>query len=604
MNSIGQNESLKGNVMSLFAGVIAMDAGAQVPHHTEQVLKSKLSRRDQEKVRLYQGPRHQIAHAELGLLPGHGYFEDGEGRLSLLSGDPLLSETFNVGYAANSRLEALKRLHEAWLLGNDSLLSITRGDFCSVHFDQNTMAVRLCADRLGLRPLYHARAEGCLIFATSLRMMLLLMPRLSSCPDLYGQLQVITFGYTLGERTVFEGVYLLRPAHVLDVVHGTGQAKPYFDWYDCPPAAAVVEDLLERLQQVFTEGIHLRLNGQNAVIAQLSGGLDSRCVVAGLREQGVEVHSINFSPPGSADLVLGEAASQALGTRHFAVTDGPVNIQARSASAHERLLIHLGHDNGIDQPFVIWSGFGGDSVLSEPEMSSDLAAALESGDASRVVTLYLGLLKIAFPSRIFQPSLRARLSSFLEECLLQSFVRTDKGSLVRAFNVFRMTEQLRGPLRKRYEEQDLERLEYIKPLCDPDLVACALNIPLHITFRHKLYYRWLETFKLPVARIPWQAYPNSDPCPIPLPEGLRNQWAGGWFSLGELADQRKKELARYADELRSPFFPTNTLSRKNLLFALALGRLGVHRQRYLLHAAMPIIGFSSMSARARAGTLV
>lgn len=589
--------------MSLFAGVIATDAGAKVPQHVERVLRTRLSRKTQDQVRLHQGPRHQIAHVELGLLPGDGYFEDGAGRLSLLSGDPLLPEVSPAVAAAASRQGALRRLHQEWLDGQNLLLPRARGDFCSVHFDQKTLSVRLCADRLGLRPLYHAKADGCLVFATSLRMMLLLMPQLGSQPDLCGQLQVVSFGYCLGERTPFEGVYLLRPAHVLDVADGAVQARPYFGWHDSSPPTADAEDPLERLQQVFAEGIRLRLNGQKAVIAQLSGGLDSRCVVAALREQGAHVHSINFSPPGSADLVLGQLTAQALGTQHFEVTDGPLSMRGRSVDAHERLLTHLGHDSEIDQPCAIWSGVGGESVLSQPEMSSNLVAALEAGDVHRAVSLYLPLLKVAFPARLFQPQVRARLSSFLVECLHHELGTTGKGSLVRAFNVLRMTEHLRGPLRNRFEEQDIHRLEYVKPLCDPDLVACALDIPLHDTLRHRLYYRWLETFELPVGRIPWQAYPGSDPCPIPLPHGLRNQWAGGWFSPKELAAQRKKEWARFADELRSPFFPAHTLSRRNLWIALALGRLGVHRHQYLLQGAMPIIGFSTMGAKASAGTL-
>jgi asparagine synthase (glutamine-hydrolysing) len=539
----------------------------------------------------------------LGLLAGDGYLEDGEGRLSLLSGDPLVPEIADLDTAEVPRERALKQLHQEWLLGQDDSLLTARGDFCGLHFDHSTQRIRLCVDRLGLRPLYCAEIHGCLVFATSLRMMLLLMPSLGSQPDLCGQLQVVTFGYTLGERTPFENVRLLRPAHVLEVNNGSIQTRRYFDWHTCPTPNVDNKAPLERLQQVFADGVRLRLQAQAAVIAQLSGGLDSRCVVAGLRHQRAKVHSINFSPPGSADLVLGRLASQTLGTHHLEVSDGPASVQGRSAHAHRRLMEQLGDASDVTQPRAIWSGLGGESVLSQPEMSPDLVSALEAGDARGAVALYLPLLGVAFPARMFRPKLRARLECFLSDGLLRELGTSEQGRLVRSFNVFRMTEHLRGPLRRRFETMDIDRLEYIKPFCDPELVSCALDLALRDTVHHRLYYRWLDTFELPISRVPWQAYPGSDPCPIPLPDGLRNQWEGGWFSSEELAEQKRQERARFASQLRSPHFPAHTLSRKNLWTALALGGLGVHRFWYLLSGAMPIIEFSVMGAKAKAGTL-
>lgn len=583
--------------MSLFAGVIAVDPGARLPPGAEHILRSQLSRKAEDTVCLHQGPHHCIAHVELGLLPGKGHVEDPCGGLSMLCGDPLIPDASVSGGVVN-RQEALRRLRREWIEGRDALLRGTRGDFCALHFDQNTLKVRLCTDRLGLRPLYHASVHGCLVFANSLRMVLLLVPELGLRPDLRGQLQVTSFGYCLGDRTPFEGIRLLRPAHVWDVAPGSAQTRPYFRWSDPPCPGADAEDRLEQLQRVFAEGVRLRLGSQQAVIAQLSGGLDSRCVVAGLREQGAQVHSVNFSPPGSADLVLGRLAAQALGTLHLEVTDGPASLKDRSVHAHQRLLSHLGDGSGVECTRAIWSGFGGDSVLSQTELSPTLIQALEAGDLDRAIALYLPLLKVAFPARIFQPGVRAELARSLQESVRHELQATGERDLMRAFNVFQATERLRGPLRSRYEERDIRRLEYVTPLCDPDFVACALTLPVRDMVGHRLYYRWLETFRLPVARIAWQAYPGCDPCPVPLPDGLRNQWSDGWFSPEAMAEHRRIDRRRQAQELRAPYFPANILSRRNLWMAFWLCRVGAHRYQYLLQSAMPIIGFAAMAAQA------
>src|SRR5688500_20333163 len=59
-----------------------------------------------------------------------------------------------------------------------------------------------------------------------------------------------------------------------------------------------------------------RLANDRRSVAFLSGGLDSRCMVAELVARGVELHTFNFANDGTKDQVLGDTFAGIAGTRH------------------------------------------------------------------------------------------------------------------------------------------------------------------------------------------------------------------------------------------------------------------------------------------------
>lgn len=162
--------------------------------------------------------------------------------------------------------EGLRALHEL------------RGMFAFAIWDALEQALWLVRDRLGVKPLYYARAGRQLLFASEIKS-LLAHPRVSRRLNARAVDDFLTYLYVPAPQTIFEGVHELPPAHWLLWKHGELRTERYWDALPQPLESgerAAVDEVRERLQ----EAVALRLVSDVPVGAFLSGGLDSSSIVA------------------------------------------------------------------------------------------------------------------------------------------------------------------------------------------------------------------------------------------------------------------------------------------------------------------------------------
>lgn len=153
-------------------------------------------------------------------------------------------------------------------------LSSLRGMFSFALWNQDGL---FCArDRFGIKPFYYAVVDDIFIFASEPKALLPFLPSLDM--DTGALAEYVTFQYTIGEGTLFEGVRQLLPGHQLSVVNGNVQVKRYWDvnyevdWQLDDVSAA------ERLKELFQDSISMHLRSDVPVGAYLSGGMDSSLV--------------------------------------------------------------------------------------------------------------------------------------------------------------------------------------------------------------------------------------------------------------------------------------------------------------------------------------
>lgn len=571
----------------IFAGVVLPSADEPELDRFKRVLTERLSRDASDVPRLVRGQRHVLAFLDPGTLGCTVVLNSDSSVVSVAAGRLLLPSA-----PPGCENGALLSLQEEWSQASGTpLLASCRGAFSCVHIDSGRGRVQLVTDRLGLRPMFHAQVNGRLYFSSTLRVLLELCPALSQEPDLVAQAQLAVLGYTLGTSTPYTNVRVLEPATTVDWWEGEVAERTYFNWRDIEPTRLTKGELCSRLHSIFLEGVRIRLADQSAVVAHLSGGLDSRCVVAGLRELGVEVHSINFAPEGTSDLVLGRMAANALGTKHVEVVEGPFDMAERSLHAYYVWRNSLSASEQPERIQHVWSGYGGDTVLSRTQSDPKLLLALTSGDLQGIVQGYFGYMRAALPVGLFREGWHESIRSGLFRSVQEQILRYTRENLTRGLQTYIAMHELRGPTMNQNEEQDLRRLEAVRPLCDPDVVALALSAPGKWLLKHRLYYEWLQAFPEAVASVPWQAYPTSDPCPLPIPEGLRDQWSDGWFSAAQRRQAARDDLQRYRQMLSDENFPKVLLRRGRLWIAYFLASFGVHRYLYMLKAAWPFVRY-------------
>lgn len=199
-------------------------------------------------------------------------------------------------------------------------LATVDGVFVALAYEPARRRVLLLNDRYGLKPLYWTRWRGGLAWAAEYKAFLAL-PGFAPCLD-EGALQAfIGLGYLYGDGTWFEGVKRLPAATVLqwDWGENTLRSRRYWGWDGIVPAGGDVAlpAVAEELGALFRRGVERRCGlDRGPVGLSLSGGLDSRAILAAMPETSGPVSLVTFGTRDSGDNAIAAAVAQRRPTQH------------------------------------------------------------------------------------------------------------------------------------------------------------------------------------------------------------------------------------------------------------------------------------------------
>jgi len=186
-------------------------------------------------------------------------------------------------FYTSSDTEVIVHLYEQQ---GHSCLDYLNGQFAFAIWDTEKKELFLARDRVGIRPLHYTIHENRFIFSSEIKSIFTVegLPRRI---DPVAMDQLFTFWTTLGERTVFKGIKELPPGHYLKASCGKIEVKKYWDIRFHPPeeqSDRPLEELCERIRELITDSIRIRLRADVPVGCYLSGGLDSSVIGAVVRE--------------------------------------------------------------------------------------------------------------------------------------------------------------------------------------------------------------------------------------------------------------------------------------------------------------------------------
>ncbi len=180
-------------------------------------------------------------------------------------------ETFRT----NSDTEVILRAYERW--GEDCVDHL-RGMFAFAIWDEKNKKLFCARDRFGIKPFYYTENVNGFFFASEIKAILPFVEAIVT--DYNGLKDYLTFQYTLGEKTLFDGVSQLLPAHILTIINGNIRIRKYWevqyklDWFH---TKLYFQD---QIRNLLMDSIHLHLRSDVPVGAYLSGGLDSSIVAS------------------------------------------------------------------------------------------------------------------------------------------------------------------------------------------------------------------------------------------------------------------------------------------------------------------------------------
>ncbi|MDR3618907.1 MAG: asparagine synthase (glutamine-hydrolyzing) [Paludisphaera borealis] len=285
----------------------------------------------------HRGPDDEQIHIEPGVALGAR-------RLSIidLAGgrQPLCNEDGSVWVAFNGELfeypeirrKLLDRGHqlttrcdtEAWVhlyedLG-ERMFEEARGQFAVSLWDRKTRTLILGRDRVGICPLYYAKADGWLLWGSEIKA-ILASGMVRAQADVRGLDHLFTFFCAGTTRTFFEGIDSIPPGHFLSINDGRVAKKLYWD-LDFPDAGQErrLDDptpLIEELQSHLETAVERRLRSDVPVVTYISGGLDSTVVLglcSRLRREPIPAFTVGLDRAGPDERAHSTEAAEMLGS--------------------------------------------------------------------------------------------------------------------------------------------------------------------------------------------------------------------------------------------------------------------------------------------------
>ncbi len=249
-------------------------------------------------------------------------------RTALLWGHPRWPGSGQDKTHGDTPQQIAARLAQAEPDAGAALLQRLEGDYLAVLIDGGRGQVLLASDRIGSRPLFHARTGDLLLFSNRLQP-LAEHPDIGRALDPQALYDYLYFHFIPSPKTIYRNVRRLVPGQSLTFgARGSPsiQARPlqYVETGEFDFAAARTE-LTQRLYNVVEQAG----GGHRDCGTFLSGGVDSSTVTgiaARLRETAVDAFSIGFDQEGYDEIGYAKTTADHFGAHHHVYYVTPDDI--------------------------------------------------------------------------------------------------------------------------------------------------------------------------------------------------------------------------------------------------------------------------------------
>ena len=293
-------------------------------------------------------------------------------------------ESLGSVFRTRSDTEVLLAAYDRW---GSQCLSRLNGMFAFAIWDRRRQVMFVARDRFGEKPVFFARLpDGGVAIASEMKA-LFAHPAIAAAADAETVSQYVAGQYYEdGERTFFEGIKRLPPAHAMEL---DGEGRVLRRWrYWTPDYCAIqngyeANDAVEHFRELMERSVRLRLRADVPIGTSLSGGLDSSFLVsliARFRDTHPFVGQHVFSARFDEDPTLSEgpqidAVVKHSGVKAYGVTPDPLRLIEESRLLHwhqeepflsasiylQWCVMRLARDHGTT---VLIDGQGADELLA------------------------------------------------------------------------------------------------------------------------------------------------------------------------------------------------------------------------------------------------
>ncbi len=192
------------------------------------------------------------------------------------------------------------------------------GSFAAAIWDKRRGRLHLVNDRFGMKPLYYAHLPGRLLFASEIKA-LLADGDVARTVNLRGVAQFFSYGQLLGEDTLLDAVRVVPASAWLTYEPATDRLTIQRYREDVIPDGSRWSEAehLDRIDHAFQRAVDRRVEGVSRLGLSLSGGLDSRTILAAVAPDRA-LTCVSMGVTGSMDHACAAEMAQLTGRPHHA----------------------------------------------------------------------------------------------------------------------------------------------------------------------------------------------------------------------------------------------------------------------------------------------
>jgi asparagine synthase (glutamine-hydrolysing) len=392
-----------------------------------------------------------------------------------------------------------------------------------VRWARESNELALVTDPNGQLPVYFHHADGLTIIASELKA-IWAVRRSHLTADATAFADLLTLGYCLAERTHWREISCAGPGAVYRFGGGEVERSDYHQTSFSDHSGASSGELLRTLNATMRDVLEGYRASHPRVTIALSGGMDSRYVLAVAREVWSDLESFTFGQAENVDRPLaGELARRAgIPNRVFSIEQdylsswGPYAIWRTDGMVS--CLRALGIDACIEQSrehrFVL-NGIGGDFLLGGARVRPPQFRSGATPSELAQMVMAIGALHSRPLDTMLKPELHAAIEATpldtLEE-LLGRYSHTRNGNNLLCFwlrhycaRSTTMGLVLEAPF-----------VEHLGPLVDPAFVEAASALSLEDRFMARGFRKALAMIAPEFMSVPWPRFRLAPRAPWPL----------------------------------------------------------------------------------------
>jgi asparagine synthase (glutamine-hydrolysing) len=198
------------------------------------------------------------------------------------------------------------------------------GRFHGFVHDRRRGTAMLFNDRFSMNRVYYHQSKDAFYFAPEAKAILSVCPELKKL-NLRSMGEFVSCGCVLENRTLFEGIEVLPAASALGLRHGDVERRRYFDAQEWEAQERLSPDeFYNELRNVFSRNLERYFNGHQKIGMSLTGGLDTRMIMAWRKFAPGSLPCYSFGGPyrDCQDVILARRVASICGQPHEVIPVG------------------------------------------------------------------------------------------------------------------------------------------------------------------------------------------------------------------------------------------------------------------------------------------